>query len=208
MSRTPMVLPLALIALLVFAGTAPALIVPAPPSGPSLPGLLADSTGEEEEEGWEADTSEEEAEEAESEECEPEEAAECESEDEGSAEAPPECLLSSVEPAIFASGNRNQVRLQVRYTTASPTTVSVAYGLHGSKGALFLGNAKKHFGEKGVLRVSRSLTEPQMAKVLAARDFSVRIRALKAPGWCKSFFEHRLTLRRTTPSGVSWQQRS
>jgi len=205
MRRTPfaLALALALIALLGSAGTAPALSVPDPTS--SAPPPLLAAPADEEEDAGEAEASEEEG--AEDEECEEDEEGEEECKGEADGDAPPECLLSSVDARIFTSGNRDQVRLQVRYTSASPTTVTLAYGLHGPKGSLFLGNAKKHFGRKGVLRMSRNLTEAQMAKVKAAREFTIRIRALKAPGWCSSFFEHHLKLRRATPGGVSWQRR-
>jgi hypothetical protein len=43
-----------------------------------------------------------------------------------------------------------------------------------------------------------------MAKVLAARDFTVRLRVLDAPGYCRPFFDHQLSVRRTTPGGLTW----
>lgn len=193
---------LALIALLGFAGSAPALTIPGS-GGSTLPLVLA-APAEEDEES-EAEASEEE--EVESEECEAFEEEECEEEEStgGSVvEAPPECLLSSAEVTVFASGNRDRVRLQVRYRTSSPTAVTVAYGLHGSKGSLYLGSEKKRFGKKGVLRLNKSLTEAQMEKVVVAKDFTVRIRALGAPGWCQPFFDRHLDVRRATPSGLTW----
>lgn len=195
---------LVLIALLGFSGSAQALTLPTPDP---VRALVAPAPADSEEEDGEAEASEgEETEaEAESEECEADEE-EC-GEDESGVEAPPECLLSSVRPTIFASGNSGRLRLQVRYTAGAPAAVTVAYGLHGTKGSLFLGNERKHFGKKGVLRLNRSLTEAQMAKVMAAKDFTVRIRVLKAPGWCQPIFDRHLTLRRTTPNGLSWQER-
>ena len=186
---------LALLALLGLAGSAQALPSVPLPATPALPTLFA-IPGDEEEEDWETEAGEEE--ELEAEECEEDEAGECEEEgnaEEGAA-APPECLLSSADATVFAASSQDRIRLQVRYATASPTPVSIAYGLHGPKGALFLGSVKKHFGKKGVLRVNRSLSETQMVKVVAARAFTVRIRALRAPGWCQSIFDRHLTLRR------------
>jgi hypothetical protein len=194
--RRPFLALLILIALLGLAGSAQALALP----GPSDLRILAVPADEEEE----AEASEGE-EEAEVEECDFEEE-EC-GEDESRVEAPPECLLTSVKPTISLAGNSHRIRLQVRYTASSPAPVVIAYGLHGTKGSLFLGKEKKRFGKKGVLRLSRSLTEAQMAKVTAAKDFTVRIRALETPGWCQSIFDRHLTLRRTTPSGLSWQER-
>jgi hypothetical protein len=201
MRRFPLVL-LVLLALLCLAPAAPALTVP----GPSL-SVLSDplaAPGEEAEED-EAAASEEEGIEIEEEECEEEEPAEC-AEDSSDPEAPAECLLTAVEPEVFASGNSDKVRLQIRYATASPTSVKVDYGLHGGKGSLFLGSEKKRFGKQGVLRLNRKLTESQMVKVLAARDFTVRLRVLDAPRWCGPYFDRHLDLRRATPRGLTWLQ--
>ncbi len=205
-SKLPLFAVLASIVLLGLAGPAQALAAPIQ-LGPVLPPVSAAPAAEEEE--GEAEASEDDEAEGEDEWCEvvedEEECEETESES-SSVEAPPECLLSSAEATVFAAANRDRVRLQVRYKTASPTTVTVAYGLHGAKGPLFLGSEKKRFGKKGVLRLNRSLTEAQMAKVVAAKDFAVRIRALGAPGWCQPFFDRQLDVRRATPSGFSWEQ--
>lgn len=200
MRRTPLVL-LALLALLCFAPAAPALTVPVP-----IPSVLSDplaAPAEEEEEGEAAVSEDEEI--AVEEECEEEEPGEC-AEDSSGPEAPAECLLTTVQPTVFAFGNSGKVRLQIRYATASPTFVKVDYGLHGSKGSLFLGSKRKRFGRNGVLRLSRKLTESQMAKVLAARDFTVRLRVLDAPRWCGSYFDRQLDVRRATPHGLTWLQ--
>jgi hypothetical protein len=200
MRRTPLVL-LVLLALLCFAPAAQALTLPGP-AGFALPDPLA-APAEEEEEG-EAEASEEEGIEIE-EECEEEEAGGCDEEASGP-EAPVECLLTTVEPTAFAFGNSGKVRLQIRYTASSPTSVKVDYGLHGGKGSLFLGSEKKRFAKKGVLQLNRKLTESQIAKVLAARDFTVRLRVLGAPRWCGSYFDRHLTVRRATPGGLTWLQ--
>jgi hypothetical protein len=187
---------LALIALLGLAKSAQALSLSDP--GPGL--VPAAAPAEEGEEG-EAEASEDA--ELEAEEC---DADEGECEEEGTPLAPAECLVSSADSTILAFGNRDKVRLQIRYTTSFPTAVAVDYGLHGTKGSLFLGGEKKRFGKEGVLRLNKSLAEAQMAKVMAARDFTVRVRALAAPRWCRPFFEHHLTIRRATPRGLTWLQ--
>jgi hypothetical protein len=192
---------LALIAILSLAKSAQALTLP-DASGVDSTSLLAPAADEEEvEEEGEAEASEDEGFEAD--EC---EAGEEECEDESAVVAPAECLLSSAEATVFAFGNRDRVRLQVRYTATSPTAVAVDYGLHGAKGSLHLGSKKKRFARKGVLRLNRDLSEGQMAKVMAAKDFTVRIRIASAPGWCQSLFERHLTIRRATPSGLAWLQ--
>jgi hypothetical protein len=43
-----------------------------------------------------------------------------------------------------------------------------------------------------------------MAKVIAAREFTVRIRPLAAPRWCRPHLERHLDVRRATPSGLTW----
>lgn len=193
MPRKLLVLPL--LALLCFAAPAQALS----PSPPDLHLPLFDLAEEEVE--LEAEVSEDE--EIEIEECLDEEE-EC-GEEEAGTEVPPECVLTSAEPVVLAAANRDLVRLQVRYTTASPTQVALAYGLHGGKGALYLGEEKKRFGKRGVLRLKEELSEAQMEKVMAARSFTVRLRVLDAPRHCQPFFDRQLDLRRTTPSGLSWE---
>ncbi len=187
---------LTLIAALGIAKSAQALTIPA--AGDATAALTPPD--EEFEDEAEAEASEDE--EFEIEGCEVDEE-ECEDED--GLEAPQECLLNSAEATIFASANREKVRLQIRYTTSLPTRVAVSYGLHGAKGSLYLGDEKKKFANQGVLRVTKRLTEAQMVKVMAAKGFTVRLRVPAAPAYCQSFFDHQLDLRRATPSGLSWQ---
>lgn len=200
MRRTPLVL-LALLALLCVAPTAQGL-TPPDPVGLAVPDAIVAPDEEEEE----AAASEEEGIEVFEEECEEEEPGECEEDEEGGPEAPAECLLTAVDPTAFASGASERVRLQIRYTASAPTPVKVEYGLHGGKGSLFLGSERQRFARKGVLTLNRKLTEPQVAKVLAARDFTVRLRVLGAPRWCGSYFDRHLTVRRATPRGLTWLQ--
>jgi hypothetical protein len=141
--------------------------------------------------------------------CEDEEEAEyCEAEEEGPGgpEAPPECLLSSAQASVSASPNRDRVKLRIRYAMSSPSAVAVDYGLHGGKGSLFLGSERKQLGGSGVLRLTEDLNEAQMAKVMAAKSFTVRLRVPAAPRYCQSLFERQLDLRRATPAGITWQQ--
>lgn len=187
---------LALVAVLGIARSAGAATLPS--QSAAAPGSPAPV----EDEGDEAEASEDE--DFEWDECGEDEA--CEEEDGDGAMAPEECLLLKADAVVTAAGNQDLVRLQLRYATAAPTTVTVAYGLHGSKGPLYLGNEKKRFGKRGILRISKDLTEAQMAKVLAAKDFTVRMRVADAPGYCAPFFDRHLDLRRATPSGLAWQQ--
>jgi hypothetical protein len=190
---------LTLIAVLGIAKSAQALTVP--PAG--VPGIVAPPAppvGEEDEE--EAEASEDEG--FEDENCGVEEGEECEDES-GGPEAPQECLLTSAQATVAVAADHDTVRLQVRYATATPTAASVDYGLHGSKGSLYLGGEKKHLAKQGVLRLTKTLTKTQMAKVMAAKGFTVRLRVPAAPGYCQAFFDYQLDVRRATPSGLSWR---
>ena len=41
-----------------------------------------------------------------------------------------------------------------------------------------------------------------MAKALAAKGFTVRLRVPAAPGYCHAFFDRQLDVRRATPTGL------
>jgi hypothetical protein len=189
---------LSLVAVLGLAKSAQAMTLPGTPA-PGALATLAPPAAEESED--EAEASEDEG--FEDEECEEDEE-ECE-EEFGPGEAPQECLLTSAQTTAAAAANKDKVRLQIRYTTSTPTAVTVEYGLHGGKGSLFLGSEKKHFGRRGVLRLTKVLTESQMTKAMAAKGFTVQLRVPAAPNYCKSFFDYQLDVRQATPSGLSWR---
>jgi len=189
---------LTLIVVLGLARSAQALTVP--PSTSAAIGIVPPADEDDEDE---AEASEDEG--FDEEECEDsDEEEECEA-DESTAAAPRECLLTSSETTVAASPNKDRVRLQLRYTTSEPTEVSVAYGLHGGKGSLFLGSEKRRFARQGVLRLTKTLTEAQMQKAMAAKGFTVRLRVPEAPGYCQAFFDYQLDIRQATPSGLSWR---
>lgn len=192
---------IAVIAILGIARTAQAATVPQ--LGLPTPALAAPADEEDEE----AEASEDD--EFEFELCEDEDESDfCEAEEDDSErlEAPPECLLTRAEASVSAAPNRDRLRLQVRYETSSPTAVTVDYGLHGSKGSLYLGSERKQFGRRGVLRLSETLSEAKMEKAMAAKNFTVRLRVPAAPRYCQSLFDRQLDVRQATPSGLSWQQ--
>ena len=153
----------------------------------------------------------EEAEECEEEECAFEfeeecEAGEAECEEEAEGEAPPECVLTEAEASVFAYTGRDRVRLVVHYTATRPTTVALSYGLHGGKGALFMGASHVHLARRGTLRETAVPSDAKMAKVLAAKDFSIRLAVPSAPHSCHSYFDHELTVRHAAPGGLLWSQ--
>lgn len=149
--------------------------------------------------------SESEEEEFEAEECEVGEEEECEEEvEEEGAEAPRECVLSSAGATVSASSASGKVRLAVHYTAYSTGTVEVVYWLRGAKGPLSLGGDRAHFGRKGLIRETEALTEAQMSKAMAARNFTVELRPARAPRYCNHLLDRHLTVRRAVPDGLTW----
>jgi hypothetical protein len=188
---------IALVAVLGMARSAQALTLPV--LGPVGTGAAAPPANEDPE--AEAEDDEGEEIELEDEECEEEEE-ECEPED--GPEAPAECVLSSASASVSASLASDKVRLIVRYTSLSPTTVAVSSWLRGSKGPLALGGDKKHFARKGSFRQTLTLSEAQMAKVLAAKDFTVQLRPAGAPRYCNALLDRHLTVRHAGPGKLTW----
>lgn len=162
---------------------------------------------------------EDEAEEAEDEgEDGEEEADECEFEDEAREEAceekreereleeaeAEECRLESAEATVAAVPSRNQLRLTVRYRAFEPSAVTIDLALRGGRGALDLGTDTAHFGSSGTVHSTQTLSDPQMAKAMAAREFTVGVQALNTPSFCGQAFERHLTARRGAGNGLQW----
>lgn len=187
---------LTLVAILALAKSAQALTV-AGAGGPATATASAPPFDlESEEEGEE--------EEFEVEECEEDEE-ECEGEAGGAGvRAPEECLLTSAQATVFASSAQDKLRLVVHYTTSTPALVAVDYGLHGSRGSLYLGQSREQFAKSGVLRQTAILSEAQMTKATGAKDFTVQLYAVHAPHYCRHYFERHLTARHADPGGLTW----
>jgi hypothetical protein len=111
---------------------------------------------------------------------------------------PEECLVRTFLPQLVATGSKAQ--LTIRYTTYEPTKASVDYGLKG----LHLGPAKIHFGQKGVLHLTKHLSDSQAAKVLEGHKAKVQIRVPSAPSSCNSAFSVQLTAHRDSPDRVTF----
>ena len=197
---------IALIAILGMARSAQALPVPIPaipaiPGGPATPVVIV----EDEEE---CETAAECEEEFEGEECEglEDEGEECEDEGAGAsgAEAPVECRLRSASATVSADPAHDKLRLSIHYSTFSPTSVAFDYFLHGSKGPLALGGDKKHFAKKGSLHQTETLTDSQMAKVVAAKNFTVELRPTDAPRYCHHLLDRHLTVRHAAAGDLTW----
>ena len=56
----------------------------------------------------------------------------------------------------------------------------------------------------GVFHETEILPAGPRARALVARSFMVRLRPLGTPLYCHSYFDQRLSIRRTTPHGPAW----
>jgi hypothetical protein len=194
---------LSLLAILALARSAQALPIVEPDSPePTLAAAPLSAEADEDEEAedssWEEDFEAgdecEEAEDGEGEEC----------EEEDGFETPSECRLSSAEATVSALGSHDKVRLVVRYTATTPTAVVVDFGLHGSKGSLYMGESHEHFSRRGVFRETRRLSDSEMARTVGARDFTVQLYAVHAPRYCRHLLDRHLTVRHAVPGGLTW----
>lgn len=130
---------------------------------------------------------------------------ECEPAEAGPA-PPPECLLRTARARLFASATHERVRLAIRYTTYAPADADVGYRLSGGRGSLKLGEAREHFARRGLFHLTAKLSKAEMARVRAARRFTVEIDIPAAPGFCRRYETRHLTTRRSAHGQVVWLQ--
>lgn len=174
-----------------------------PSSGGILETPAGDPFAEDEEEAEEEEPCEWEEDEWAWEACIEAEEAEAEAEARAS-----ECKLASAVATVSARPARKRVLLTIRYRTFSPALVNVRFGLRGNRGGLGFGAERKRFHRSGAYRDSIRVGPGQLAKVLAAREFTVQLHAVNAPRHCRPLFKLRLDRRRQTPRGPLWNARS
>jgi hypothetical protein len=131
---------------------------------------------------------------------------ECEEAGEAGGQPPEECLLRTARARVFTFTAHDKIRLVVRYTSYAPADVIVGYRLSGGKGSLTLGEATDRFAKKGLFRLTEKLTKAQMAKVRAARRFTIDLDIPAAPSLCRRYATRHLTTKRTVHSQVVWFQ--
>jgi hypothetical protein len=194
--------------------------LPPPPGGPVASAGQFDPEEHEEEGEDEGESGDEEGEgagdqrEEEADDCEFDDEAleaaceEAEEEKEAEAAAAEECRLQSVEATVAAVPGRNQVRLTVHYKTFEPSAVAIELRSRGGKGGLDLGTDTAHFGRAGTFHSTRTLSGPQMARAMAAREFSIGFHAVNTPGFCGKDFERHLTSRHGAGNGPQWSDPS
>ena len=131
---------------------------------------------------------------------------ECEEED-GDAEAPEECLLSSAEATVTASANRRPG------SPADPLRDLFTHGRSRSTTGCTAARARSTWAARrssspatGVLRLTKDLTEAQMAKVMAAKGFTVRLRVPAAPELLPGLLRPPAERQAGDPHGLAWQQ--
>lgn len=104
-----------------------------------------------------------------------------------------ECRLSTAEATVATVPGRDEVRLTVSYRAVQPSAVAVEMRLRGSRGALDLGTESAHFGRSGTLHAAKQLSDSEMERAAAAREFTVGVHALNSPRFCRAIFERHLT---------------
>jgi hypothetical protein len=178
-------LTLALLALGAVAIPAQALSLPLPPVPLAAPDEEADEPDAADESGPD------ESEEAEgSDECtiEDEEdvqlCAEIAAEEREEAEAQ-ECVLEDATARVAANPGDDTVALAVRYRAAAPASVTVDARLRGNKGNVHLGSDQARFRRAGTFRETFLVGEKRMDRVLAAREFDLKLQAAGTPRYCR-----------------------
>jgi hypothetical protein len=114
--------------------------------------------------------------------------------------APAACQVRQAESTITALPSSNQVRLDIRYRTYSPTQVTVGLKLKDHKGSIPIERATAHMGGQGVLHLTTKLGAAVMERALTASEFDVALRAPETPSFCADTLEQRLhSVKHTSP---------
>src|SRR5262249_47368444 len=93
-----------------------------------------------------------------------------------------------------------------RYTAVAPAEALVDFRLQGGGRSLKLGEARERLAERGAFHLDESLNKGEVAKVRAARNFTVEMRVPGAPRYCQRLNERHLTIKRSTKNRPSWLQ--
>jgi hypothetical protein len=112
------------------------------------------------------------------------------------------CMLRSATAKVTALPARNRVRLRIRYAAFSGAVVALDYRLRGGRGSLRVAADTKRFSRRGTYRRTDKLTNAQMRKALAAREFTVHLYAINTPRRCRHLFDSHLTKRRNGGHGT------
>jgi hypothetical protein len=189
---------IAIVAILGMVRSAQAATLPVGDPTGTLAALPFETAAEAEDEDDESGEAEEERE---AEECD-EDGEECD--EEVAAEESDSCILRTASAKVSVLKAHDKVRLALHYTAFSPAVISIEYGLRGSRGALRMDGESRRFSRSGVFRDTETLSEAEMAKVSAAREFDVRLHAVNTPRYCHKLFDRELTARHVSAGRVVW----
>lgn len=120
---------------------------------------------------------------------------------------PDECLEYTVAARVVSSLSRQTVRLELSYDSGEPGEASLSYALKGGKGSLRLGTAKWHLSPWGHLERTARLGDRELAKLAAARSFTVRVNLPGTPSFCEIYGTRHLTSRRRAGEQTIWSER-
>lgn len=182
MRKLPLSLLLVLLALFACSVPAQALTLPDVLGGPDEAAEEADESGDDNEDEDESEDG--------SEECEVEDeedvalCAEIAKEEREEAEAE-RCVLEDATAKLAAHPGNRTVQLTIRYEAYAPASVAIDASLRGSRGGLHLGAEHTRFRRAGVFRDNFVLSEKQMERALAAREFAVELQAVNTPRYCR-----------------------
>jgi hypothetical protein len=104
-----------------------------------------------------------------------------------------ECRLSAAEATVTSVPGQNEVRLTVRYRTFQPSSVAIELRLRGARGPLDLGVDSARFNRAGTVHLTRELSDAEMERAAAAKEFTVGIHAVNSPRFCRGLYERHLT---------------
>lgn len=95
-----------------------------------------------------------------------------------------ECVIENAAATVAVNPGNSTVRLTIRYKAYKPSAVAVDSRLRGTRGGLHLGASRARFRQAGAFHDSFRLNRKEMARALAAREFSIDLRAVNAPASC------------------------
>lgn len=121
---------------------------------------------------------------------------------------PDECLEYTVAARVVSSLSRQTVRLELRYDSGESGEASLSYMLKGNKGSLKLGTAKWHLSPWGHLERTAHISDRELAKLAAARSFTVRVDLPGTPSFCEIYSTRHLTSRHRTGEQTIWSERA
>jgi hypothetical protein len=116
--------------------------------------------------------------------------------------APEECVLRSAHAHASLLAHDSKLKLTLGYTTYEPAGAKIEVG-HGSNHLVSL---QRHLGRSGVILLTRTLDDPEMAEVEAARHLTVRLQVTEAPTGCRRFEIKQLTVKHHSKHQIVWSQ--